>query len=223
MGRWEKWYQMSQSPGFQKRHFGDDPLEYALILDLPEKKMFPAMKLPKARESVWKRYVQQYGNPEDDMNVTVYMPIRINAVAEAAKVPLSLDYKALREEAKKSKLQDGLFLKFSHVDTILRWGITLLCSRTLSTVMPITDVTLTRICYAVNVWTLPYINPGVSFPLFKDWETMRAVIEGSEDTPTAVLDTLITKICSHLDCETLPAFFKISPKKEILDIGHTIE
>lgn len=52
---------------------------------------------------------------------------------------------------------------------------------------------------------------------------MRAVIEGSEDAPTAVLDTLMTKICSHLDCETLSTFFKISPKKEILDIGHTIE
>lgn len=81
--------------------------------------------------------------------------------------------------------------------------------------LPVTDCTLTRICHAVNIWTFPYINSGVSFPLM-------AVIEGSENVLTVVLDPLMTEICFRLACKTLPTFFK-NPKKEILDIGHAIE
>lgn len=50
-----------------------------------------------------------------------------------------------------------------------------------------------------------------------------AVIEGSENVLTVVLDPLMTEICFRLACKTLPTFFKINPKKEILDIGHAIE
>lgn len=89
--------------------------------------------------------------------------------------------------------------------------------------MPVTDCTLTCICYAVNVWTLPYVNPGISFPPIQRLGNYEGSYEESEDAQTAALDALMTKICFHLDCETLSTFFKINPKKKILDIEHAIE
>lgn len=223
MGRWEKWYQIYQSPDFQKRNFGETPLENALILDLPEGKMFPTMGLAKARESTWKKHVQQYGNPEDEMNVIVYMPLKADAIKAAIKLPLSIDYEAIREEAKKLDLDERISIGFPHVDAIMHWGITLLCTRTLSTAMPMTDLTITRISYAVNNWKIPYIDTEVSFPLFKDLKAMKKAFEDEGGASGEAVDLLVREISHYLDFSSLPTLFKISPKREILDIRRTLE
>ena len=70
MGRWEKWWQIAQSSGFQKPN-PECGTENVLKLQLEEEKLFPRLALPKGSMTKWKRYVKQYGNPEDEMNVVI--------------------------------------------------------------------------------------------------------------------------------------------------------
>ena len=64
MGRWEKWWQISQSSGFQKTN-PEEGIVNVLKLQLEEEKLFPRLALPRGSMTERKRYRKQYGNPGD--------------------------------------------------------------------------------------------------------------------------------------------------------------
>lgn len=77
MGRREKWWQISQSSGFQKPN-PEGGTANVFKLQLEEEKLFPRFILPRGFMTKWRRYVKQYGNPEDGMNVVIFISLHIS-------------------------------------------------------------------------------------------------------------------------------------------------
>ena len=217
MGRWEKWWQIAQSSGFQKPN-PECGTENVLKLQLEEEKLFPRLALPKGSMTKWKRYVKQYGNPEDEMNVVIFIPLHKSAIKSALALPLKSCFRAMREEARENQITQMPFLNFSLVDASVKWAITLFCSRSLFTLIPASDLVITRICYATQGWDLKYLKAAFPISFFRDKDDMKNAFEDEEISHEGYISDLEEKICSCMDFKALSVIFKMNPKGEILDV-----
>ena len=217
MGRWEKWWQISQSSGFQKPN-PEEGIVNVLKLQLEEKKLFPRLALPKGSMTKWKRYVKQYGNPGDGMNVVILISLHKSAIKSALALPLQSCFRAMREEARENQITEMPFLNFSLVDTSVKWAITLFCSRSLFTLIPSSDLVITRICYAAQRWDLKYLKAAFPIPFFRDEYDLKSTFEDEEISHEGYIFDLVEKICSSLGFKSLSVIFKVNPKGEILDV-----
>lgn len=111
MGRWEKWWQISQSSGFQKPN-PEGGTANVLKLQLEEEKLFPRFILPRGSVTKWRRYVKQYGNPEDGMNVVIFISLHKSTIKSALALPLQSYFRAMREEARENQITQMPFLNF---------------------------------------------------------------------------------------------------------------
>lgn len=216
MSRWEKWWQISQSSGFQ-RPSSEEEAESILKLDPEADRLFPRFSAHKALKFKWKRYVKQYGDPKDGMNVTVFIPIRKSALRRAVKLPFGSFLTAMKEEARKKSILEMPYLDLPLIDTAVKWAVTLFCSRALASVMPVSDLIVTRICYAVQGWNIPYSEGIFPIPFFKDLKAVKRALEEKVSLTEPVSD-LSDRICSSFKFEELAVFFKVNPNGEILNI-----
>ena len=217
MGRWEKWWQISQSSGFQKPN-PEGGTANVLKLQLEEEKLFPRLALPRGSMTKWRRYVKQYGNPEDGMNVVIFISLHKSAIKSALALPLQSCFRAMREEVRENQITQMPFLNFSLVDASVKWAITLFCSRSLFTLIPASDLVITRICYAAQRWDLNYLKAAFPIPFFRDRDDMKNAFEDEEISHEGYISDLEEKICSCLDFKSLSVIFKMNPKGEILDV-----
>lgn len=217
MGRWEKWWQISQSSGFQKPN-PEGGTANVLKLQLEEEKLFPRFILPRGSMTKWRRYVKQYGNPEDGMNVVIFISLHKSAIKSALAAPLKSCFRAMREEVRENQITQMPFLNFSLVDTSVKWAITLFCSRSLFTLIPASDLVITRICYATQRWDLKYLKAAFPIPFFRDEYDLKSAFEDEEISHEGYTSDLEEKICSCLDFKALSVIFKMNPKGEILDV-----
>lgn len=189
-----------------------------LKLQLEEEKLFPRFILPRGSVTKWRRYVKQYGNPEDGMNVVIFISLHKSAIKSALALPLQSCFMAMREEARENQITQMPFLNFSLVNASVKWAITLFCSRSLFTLIPASDLIITRICYAAQRWDLKYLKAAFPIPFFRDEYDLKSAFEDEEISHEGYISDLEEKICSCLDFKALSVIFKMNPKGEILNV-----
>lgn len=216
MGRWEKWWQISHSSGFEKptSAYG---MEDILTLEVESEKLFPHLTVPRGSGYKWKKCVRRYGNFENENNVIIFIPLYRDAIKDALQIPLRSCFMAMMEKMEKNLPYQMPYLNFPLIDTSVKWAITLFCSRSLSTLMPVCDVMTTRTCYAVQGWSIPYWEGNLSLPFFKDSKTLRKAFREEVLAQEYLMD-LSERICSCLKFDFISIFFKVNPAGEILDI-----